>query len=128
MEEADKDWMLIRMVGGWVFLLVPAHPGSPGQRAVKRLLLLLLLWKIRKLLFLVLCRKRKLEDAYQHHRFLADAREHVRLSCYTGLINVSTMQCHASTLYATTLSVCLSVASQCSIKTTYRIITQANAM
>jgi len=42
MEEADKDWMM-RMVGGWVFLLVRAHPGSPGQRAVKRLLLLLLL-------------------------------------------------------------------------------------
>jgi len=41
MEEGDKDWMMIRMVGGWVFLLVPAHPGSPGQRAVKRLLLLL---------------------------------------------------------------------------------------
>jgi len=41
MEEADKYWMMIRMVGGWVFLLVPAHLGSPGQRAVKRLLLLL---------------------------------------------------------------------------------------
>ena len=41
MEEADKDWMMIRMVGGWVFLLVLAHPGSPGQRAVKWLLLLL---------------------------------------------------------------------------------------
>jgi len=27
MEEADKDWMIIRMVGGWLFLLVPAHPG-----------------------------------------------------------------------------------------------------
>ena len=39
MEEADKDWMMIRMVGGCVFLLVPAHPGSPGQRAVKRSLL-----------------------------------------------------------------------------------------
>jgi len=26
-----------------MFLLVPAHPGSPGQRVVKRLLLLLLL-------------------------------------------------------------------------------------
>jgi len=26
-----------------VFLLVPGHPGSPGQRAVKRLLSLLLL-------------------------------------------------------------------------------------
>jgi len=26
-----------------VFLLVPTHPGSPGQRAVKRSLLLLLL-------------------------------------------------------------------------------------
>ena len=38
MEEADKDWMMIRMVGGRVFLLVPAHPGSPGQRAVKLLL------------------------------------------------------------------------------------------
>ena len=34
------DWMMIRMVGGWMFLLLPAHPGSPGQRAVKRLLLL----------------------------------------------------------------------------------------
>jgi len=42
MEEADKDWMMIRMVGGWVFLLVLAHPGSPGQRGIKRLLLLLL--------------------------------------------------------------------------------------
>jgi len=40
MEEADKDWMMIRMVGGWVFLLVPAHPGSPRQRAIKRSLLL----------------------------------------------------------------------------------------
>jgi len=28
MEEADKDWMMIRMVGGWVFLLVLAHPGT----------------------------------------------------------------------------------------------------
>jgi len=26
MEEADKDCLMIRMVGGWVFLLVPAHP------------------------------------------------------------------------------------------------------
>jgi len=23
-------WWSIRMVGGWVFLLVPAHPDSPG--------------------------------------------------------------------------------------------------
>jgi len=27
MEEADKDWIMIRMVSGWMFLLVPAHPG-----------------------------------------------------------------------------------------------------
>jgi len=32
-----KKLMMIRMVGGWVFLLVPSHLGSPGQRAVKRL-------------------------------------------------------------------------------------------
>jgi len=38
MEEADRDWMMIRMVGECVFLLVPAHLGSPGQRAIKRLL------------------------------------------------------------------------------------------
>jgi len=43
MEEADKDWIMIRMVGGWVFLLVPAHLGSSGQMAITRLLLLLLL-------------------------------------------------------------------------------------
>jgi len=36
MEEADKDWMMIRMVGGRMFLLVAAHPGSHGQTAVKR--------------------------------------------------------------------------------------------
>jgi len=35
--------MMIRMVDGWMFHLVPAHPGSPGLWAVKRLLLLLLL-------------------------------------------------------------------------------------
>jgi len=40
MDETDKDWMMIRMVGGCFFLLVPAHPDSPRQRAVKRLLLL----------------------------------------------------------------------------------------
>jgi len=40
MKEADKDWM-IRMMGGWMFLLVPDHLGTPGHRAVKRLLLLL---------------------------------------------------------------------------------------
>ena len=32
---------MIRMLGGWVFLLVPADQGSPRQRAVKRLLWLL---------------------------------------------------------------------------------------
>ena len=29
-------------VSGWMFLLVPAYPGCPGSKAVKRLLLLLL--------------------------------------------------------------------------------------
>jgi len=44
MEEADKDWMMIRIVGGWVNVSSgTGSPGSPGQRAVKRLLLLLLL-------------------------------------------------------------------------------------
>jgi len=42
MEEADEDWLVIRMMGGLMFLLLPAHPGIPSQRAVKRLLLLLL--------------------------------------------------------------------------------------
>ena len=40
-------------MGGWMFLLIPAHPGSPSQRAVKRLLLLLFdtsTWSGRKLL------------------------------------------------------------------------------
>jgi len=34
----QKDW--IRIVGGWMFLLVPSHPGSLEQMAIKRLLLL----------------------------------------------------------------------------------------
>jgi len=44
MEEADKGWLMIKIVvSGWMFLLVPAYPGNHGQRVVKRLLLLLLL-------------------------------------------------------------------------------------
>jgi len=31
MEEADIDWTIIRMVGGWMFLLVPAHPCRPDK-------------------------------------------------------------------------------------------------
>jgi len=30
MEEADKGWLMIKIgVSEWMFLLVPAHPGSP---------------------------------------------------------------------------------------------------
>ena len=44
MEKGDKGSKLTRMgVSGWMFLLVPAYPGCPGQTAVKWLLLLLLL-------------------------------------------------------------------------------------
>ena len=43
MEKDDKGSTLTRMgVSGWMFLLVPAYPGCPGQTAVKWLLLLLL--------------------------------------------------------------------------------------
>jgi len=36
MEEVDKGCLMDRMgVSGSMFLLVPAYPGSPGQRAVK---------------------------------------------------------------------------------------------
>ena len=33
-------------------------------------------------MMMTLCRKQKLEDAYQHHRFLTDAREHVSTLCH----------------------------------------------
>ena len=43
MEKDDKGSTMIRMgVSGWKFLLVPAYPGCPGSKAVKRSLLLLL--------------------------------------------------------------------------------------
>ena len=38
MEEDDKGCPMIRMgVSGWVLLQVPAYPGSPGPKAIKRL-------------------------------------------------------------------------------------------
>jgi len=38
MEEDDEGCPMIRLgVSGWMFLLVQAYPGSPGQNAVKRL-------------------------------------------------------------------------------------------
>ena len=41
MEKDDKGSTMIRMgVSGWMFLLVPASPGCPGSKAVKRSLLL----------------------------------------------------------------------------------------
>jgi len=42
MEKDDKGSTMIRMgVSGWMFLVVPAYPGCPGSKAVKRSLLLL---------------------------------------------------------------------------------------
>jgi len=42
MEKDDKGSTMFRMgVSGWMFLLVPAYPGCPGSKAVKRSLLLL---------------------------------------------------------------------------------------
>jgi len=41
MEAVDKGCLMTRIgVSGWMFLLVPAHPGSPEQMAVKRLCVL----------------------------------------------------------------------------------------
>ena len=55
MEKDDKGSTMIRMgVSGWMFLLVPAYPGCPGSKAVKRsLLLLLLTYCIRLLCWLL---------------------------------------------------------------------------
>ena len=37
MEEVDEGYLMIRIgVSRRMFLLVPAQPGSPGQRAAKR--------------------------------------------------------------------------------------------
>jgi len=42
MEKDDKGSTLIRIgVSGWKFLLVPAYPGCPGSKAVKRSLYLI---------------------------------------------------------------------------------------
>ena len=42
MEKGDKGSTMTRMgVSGWMFLLVPAYPGCPGSKAVKRSLLFL---------------------------------------------------------------------------------------
>ena len=36
MKEVDKGCLMIRIdVSGWMFLLVLAHPFSPGQKAIK---------------------------------------------------------------------------------------------
>jgi len=43
MEEDGKGWLIRIGVSRWMFVQVPAHLGSPGQRAIKQLLLLLLL-------------------------------------------------------------------------------------
>jgi len=47
MEEGDKGCLMIRTgVSGCMFLLVPAYPGSPGQKVVKRLCVCVLLVKL----------------------------------------------------------------------------------
>jgi len=56
MEKDDKGSTMIRMgVSGWMFLLVPAYPGCPGSKAVKRSLLLrspkIILWTDFRALF-----------------------------------------------------------------------------
>ena len=47
MEKDDKGSTVIRMgVSGWMLLLVPAYPGCPGSKAVKRSLLLLFWYRL----------------------------------------------------------------------------------
>ena len=60
MEKDDKGSTMIRMgVNGWMFLLVPAYPGCPGSKAVKRSLLLLYSrsnrWRFSEAVPLLLC-------------------------------------------------------------------------
>ena len=51
MEEDDKGCPMITMgVSGWMFLLVPAYPGSPGQKAVKRLCVCVCIFDVSKTL------------------------------------------------------------------------------
>jgi len=57
MEEAGKDWVMIRMVSVRIFLLVLAHPGSSGQRAVKQLLFSLLVFPVFDFIFSVLVKR-----------------------------------------------------------------------
>jgi len=53
-EEADKGRMMISCVSGRMSLLVLAHPGSPGRRAVKQQCVLLLqTCKIAECVFIV---------------------------------------------------------------------------
>jgi len=50
MEKDDKGSTMIRMgVSGWMFLLVPAYPGCPGSKAVKRSLLFECMWLLSML-------------------------------------------------------------------------------
>jgi len=48
--DQSASWQSVScpVTGGWMFLLVPAHRGSPGQRAVKRSLLFLCTKQIAK--------------------------------------------------------------------------------
>ena len=53
MEKDDKGSTMIWMgVSGWMFLLVPAYPGCPGSKAVKRSLLSLSLASVKSRLVL----------------------------------------------------------------------------
>jgi len=52
MGEADKGWLMIRIgVSEWMFLLIQAYPGNPGQRTIKWLLLLLCTYHIHIYIF-----------------------------------------------------------------------------
>ena len=56
MEEDDKGCPTIRMgVSGWMFLLVPAYPVSPGQKAVKLLCVCVRVHCVRACVWMCAC-------------------------------------------------------------------------
>jgi len=77
MEKDDKGSTMIRVgVSGRMFLLVPAYPGCPGSKAVKRSLLLLVVVRPgsprqRAVKWLCVC------GGSRYHRPLMNNTEHV---------------------------------------------------
>ena len=114
MEEDDKGCPMIRLgVSGWVFFLVPAYPGCPGQKSLNGLCVYeLTTWDISFRCTIMCCAVFCFSSRYGRRlwlvlgRFIGDAAKAITKMTWNAFRGYATKCCMPTTIVPLMTSIC----------------------